>query len=750
MLFQDQEGLQIQKGFQRLEAFSVEGQFENGLSLLTQAGKLRLESYAPGIMRMRLGPEPATDYGLLVAEPNPQPFSIEQTLTGFQLQAGEFRLELLNGPLRMRLWRNEGLLLESATDGTITGELRLAPFAQGNQEWQLTFALDSSEAIYGLGEKFTALNRRGQLISSWNIDATTVNSELSYKNLPFAWSPQGWGFFVHTPAKVTHGVGYPQWSHRSYVLKVHDPSLDLFFIIGDSPAEILEKYTHLTGRAPCVPRWSYGAWIAHAYYRTAEETLEVVRALRTRQIPCDVILLDGRAWHKMETRFDFKWDLDRYPDPGAFLEELCANNMRLCLWEYPYISARNPLFNELAAKGYLLKTPEGAPYIHRWFPDPFDSVWPHLMPSGIIDFTNPEAYAWFRDQHQQLFQMGVAVMKPDYGEAIPDNVVAYNGDHGRRLHNVYAVLYNRCSFEASAAFRNGEPGLVWGRAGWIGSQRYPIQWGGDPQCDWEGLAASIRGGLSWGMSGGAYYTHDIGGFAIGTPAPELYIRWMQAGVMTSHTRFHGIGPREPWVYGGEAEQIVKDWLAWRYRLIPYLEACALDANQTGMPFMRAMPLAYHDQPLSWNFDNQYMLGNALFVAPVLVPGGKVQFYLPSGSWFDISAIQTALGEEIPGGQLINRSMPLDQIPIYGRAGTMLPLGPTAQHTSELPPSPGLTELWVFDLPVQDLILPGLAIRVRRSDNAAEVSGVPEEVSIRTFGQITASRRGDILEIKRNG
>jgi alpha-D-xyloside xylohydrolase len=529
--------------------------------------------------------------------------------------------------------------------------------------------------------------------------------------------------FTHTPSKVTHGVGYPQWSHRSYILQVFDTELDLFLIAADNPAQMIERYTHLTGRTALPPRWSYGMWMSRAYYQTAEIALEVAEKLRQHKIPCDVLLLDGRAWHTMEDRFDFQWDRSRYPDPVGFVNKLRALNIRLNLWEYSYISTRNPLFKELANKGYLLKLPSGEPYIHRWFPPPFDESWPHLMPSGIIDFTNPSAYNWYRDQHKQLFDIGVSVMKTDYGEAVPDDVVAFNGDSGKRLHNVYTHLYNRCVYEATKMYCQDEP-MVWGRAAWAGGQRYPMQWGGDPQSDWEGLAACIRGGQAWGLSGGPFYAHDIGGFAIGNPEPELYIRWAQAGMMASHTRFHGLGEREPWVYGEQAEDIICKWLAWRYQLIPYLQGCALEASQTGMPVMRSMVLSFPDDRMAWQFDQQYMLGGTLLVVPVVVPGGKVRFYLPSGKWFNIWNQSW-----IDGPGMFEWEVPLDHIPVFGREGTILPLGPAVQHTDELKVGLDLEQVWVFGSPRSGIQLPGLSISV---SSDGKISNMPTDVKIRFF------------------
>ena len=721
-MFLNRSSLTEQDGYTRLETFSHIGDIPRGAQFETQTGTLAVSYFSEGILRFRMANGNRPDYGLVVGQPHESlEVRTRDESPSYCVEAGEYALELSSSPMTFIFKKGADVIFESITDRGFFGDLSWMPFAHGDKGWLASFALRSGSPVYGLGEKFGPLNRRGQLVDSWNSDATTVNSELSYKNAPFAWSPDGWGLFINTPSRVVHGVGYPQWSHRTYILKVHDEELDLFLITGDTPAEILEKYTFLTGRSPMPPRWSFGVWMSRAYYKTADEILKVAKKLRKREIPCDTLTLDGRAWHKMETRFDFQWDEDRYPDPAGFVEKLKKKNFHLCLWEYPYLSTRNPLFNKLAAKGYFLKNSAGKTYIHKWLPYPFDAMYPHLLPSGIIDMTNPEAYNWYRDAHKPLFDIGVSVMKPDYGESIPEDVVAHNGDTGERLHNVYSLLYNQCCFEASQKYAQNEA-LVWSRAGWVGSQRYPIQWGGDPQIDWEGMAASIRGGLSWGMSGGAYYSHDIGGFAVGDPDPELYIRWAQAGAMMSHTRFHGLGVREPWHYGEQAEQIVKDWLSFRYRLIPYFQACALEAQQTGLPFMRSMVLAFPEDRLAWSFEEQYMLGPSLLIVPVVQPGGGTRYYLPSGSWFNLWS-----GERIEGPAVFEKQIPLDFIPVFGRAGTLVPLGPAVQHTGELDPDIDLEEIWVFGKPRDSIELPGYSIDV---DTSGEFAGFPVDVTVK--------------------
>ncbi len=655
----------------------------------TELGPLEIEAYAEGVFRLRFGGVGGSDYGLLRPPPQSLPITAEEEEGAVRLTAGDMTLEFGQDPVHFALSRRGRQVLRSASDGHFVRRFRLPPFARSAKGWLAALDLRSGEPVYGLGEKWGPLNRRGQLVVSRNEDALGVNAEISYKNAPFAWSPEGWGVLVHTPAVVTHGVGHAQWSHRSYVIEVEDEVMDLFLIAADTPAAILERFRVLAGPAPKVPRWSLGVWISRAYYKTAEEAMEVARTLREKRIPSDVFTLDGRAWLVVDTRFGFEWDASRYPDPKAFTDAVKAMGFRICAWEYPLVSVKNPLFDELSAKGWLLKDAAGETYRYQWDMSPFGKVLTPLPESGIVDFTHPDAAAWFAASHSKLFDSGLDVMKTDFGEQVPDDAVAHNGDDGRRLHNVYPLLYNRCVYGATRE-RFGDDAMVWGRSGWLGSHACPMQWGGDPQADWEGLAASIRGGLSWGMSGVPYYAHDIGGFYAGPPDPELYVRWIQAGVLCSHTRIHGIGPREPWFFGAEAEAIARRWLEFRYRLLPYLEVAVAEAAATGLPMMRAMPLAFPHDRAAWAFDGQYMLGSDLLVAPVLRPGGRVAVYLPRGRWHDFET-----REEFEGGRVHDLTLPLDRTALFVRDGARIPLGPVVQHTGELTGRDAIEEVRAF-------------------------------------------------------
>ena len=683
----------------------------SGASFATSTGDvLEVAAYSDGAFRLRLGPNTRPDYGILVGRA--QACTVTQPEPGqWSFANGDATLELSASPLAFRLLWKGACVLSSITDQHFRGFTRLPAIGRGHKGglWTAALALTSGEAVYGLGEKFGPLDKRGQLIHSQVEDALGVNTGLTYKNTPFAWSPGtghgSWGLFVHTPGMVTHGVGHPDWSHRSYAMVVDDEALDLFLFAADAPAGIVRAYTGLTGRAPAVPRWSLGLWVSRAYYKTPEEAAEVARTLRERRIPCDVLTLDGRAAWDVQTRFNFEWDPARFPDPKGVLDAIHAQDLRVCVWEYPYVSIHAPLFVELAQRGYLLKTREGDPYIFGWDTasgtSPFGNVLTTLPESGIVDFTNPDAYAWWRDAHQTLFADGVDVIKSDFGEQVPDDAVAHNGDWGRRLHNVYPLLYNKCVFEATRKFQSPDAGppIVWSRAGWAGSQRYPIGWGGDPQSDWEGLAASLRGGLSHGMSGNPYHSSDVGGFyGAEQPTAELYVRWLQASVFSSHIRVHGIGEREPWAFGAQAEAICRKWLAFRYRLIPYLESVIATATETGLPANRAMPLAFPDNALLRGYETQFMCGDALLVAPIVREGGLVEIALPPGQWYDLNTRSLHAGR-----QVLRYQARLEQFPVFARAGYALPLGRAVQHTGEIDAERPLELLWVFGKPAVELV-----------------------------------------------
>lgn len=620
--------------------------------------------------RIRLGGDRPIDYGLLQSQLRGDLATFSKDDDAIIIESATHRLIIDPETLAIELQKNGAVKVRSARDGHFVRKYRLAPISRSSKGWVVHFDLESGEAIYGLGEKWSGLNKRGQYIHSYNYDALGVNAEASYKNAPFAWSPKGWGAFVNTPAPVQHGVGFSPWSQRAYGVYVEDDYLDLFLFTGDSGAEIIRDYTGLTGRAPCPPDWSLGLIMSKAYYQDEDELLSTALEIRRRNLPCDTITLDGRAWLETKTRFSFEWDKTRYPNPKETLQKLHDLNFKVCIWEYPLISTANPRFEEWSQNEWLLKdAATGQTHIYEWEAEPFGEVLTPLPDSGILDFTHPDAYAFWRDAHKQLFDVGVDMIKADFGEQISDDVVAHNGETGRALHNVYAFLYNKCVYEAAEKYSKNGP-FLFSRSSWTGCQRFPAQWGGDPQADWEGFAASLRGGLSWGLTGAPFYATDIGGFYGDQRDPKLYVRWLQASIFSAHLRMHGIGSREPWTYGPVAEAAARKAIELRYRLMPYIKKTVIDAGQSGLPVQRAMVLACPEEPESWRMEEQFFFGDDLLVAPCIREDDQVSVYLPEGEWRRFPD-----KEVFEGGRIHALKLELDEMAVFVRKGVKIPMGP---------------------------------------------------------------------------
>lgn len=734
--------LQTLQGVSKLALQEVK---DDRVLFTTDSGTLEVSFWAEDIVRLRLGDAEVNMYPIIAGTPSAR--TVSHTTSGrmhivscgkgeFIIDPGEPETDTPGVPISCTFKYNRKEVIQPSPDGHFVRRFRIPPFARTESGWFFSIALQPNAPIYGFGEKYGTLNKRGQKLVSWAEDALGVNAEICYKNAPFCWTPtgthssdgnQGYGVFIHTAARVTHGAAYPQWSNWSYAALVEDDVLDVFFIAGDKPADVIRGYTNITGRTKEVPLWSLGNWISRAYYQTFEEAEEIARTIRDRRIPCDVFTLDGRAWQDTETRFYFDWDSSRYPEPEKFIDIMHELNMKLCVWEYPICSVDHPLFAEFDEKGWFLKDSDGKTYQYEFDLSPFGKVLTPLPKSGLFDFTHPDAARWWYSKHRELHELGVDVFKVDFGEQVPEDAYASNGDSGIKCHNAIPLLYNQTCYQASED-HYGE-GFVWARCGWAGSQRFPMQWGGDPQASWNGLAGSILGGLSWGFTGVPFYSHDIGGFYGGPPDPELYVRWVQAGVLGPFCRIHGIGPREPWYFGDEAEEITREWLALRYRLLPYLQRQVKESTLSGMPVMRGMALAFPDEKRTWGFELQYMLGDHLLVAPVLQPGGWATVCLPEGSWYDFFT-----GERLVGDQVLEIQSPLHRIPVFVREGAALAEGPAVRHTGELNEENRIEKVRVFGVPHQQALVHETAVSLKyESDKVLITSRFPIKCEI--FGAL---------------
>ena len=556
-----------------------------------------------------------------------------------------------------------------------------------------SFHIAPDEHLFGLGEKFTPLDKKGQKIISWTQDAFGSTSERSHKNIPFLWSTKGYGLFLDSSSRITWDMGTT--SCQSGTIIAEDESFDAYILYGPAPAEILRQYADLTGHAPVPPRWTFGLWVSSGgTYRDRKSVEELAGGLSTHEIPADVVHIDP-WWMKWRHYCDFRWNEEAFPRPAEFIGELHRRGLKVCLWEHPYVSVESDLFRTGTANGYFVKGRGGTPYVIDYglslAPRPDGNVreaapensWNARV--AIIDLTSPAACAWFKDLHRPLLRMGVDVFKTDFGEDIPEDALFANGATGRTMHNLYPFLYNRAVFEVTEEEHGA--GVVWSRSGTAGNQRYPVCWSGDPAADFDSLACTIRGGLSAGMSGIPFWSNDIGGYR-GIPSEELFIRWAQFGLLCSHSRMHGDSPREPWRFGPRALGIVREFINLRYRLLPYIYSTAFEAAATGIPLLRALPIAFPDDPNVVDKDLEFMIGPWILAAPVCDRTERRNAYIPGGTWFNYWN-----GSRIEGPQTLRPDVPLERIPLFVREGAIIPLGPRAKRVYEGPLAPLVLDVY---------------------------------------------------------
>lgn len=517
--------------------------------------------------------------------------------------------------------------------------------------------LSVGECVYGLGEYFTSFVKNGQVVDIWNRDGGT-SSEQAYKNIPFYLTNHGYGVFVNHPELVSFEVASERVSKVQF--SVPGESLDYYIINGPSLKKVLERYTTLTGKPALPPAWSFGLWLTTSFTTNYdEETVSsFIDGMVERDIPLEVFHFDC-FWMKEYHWCDFKWDNRVFPDPTGMLQRLKEKGLKICVWINPYIAQRSYLFTEGMERGYLLKKPNG----DVW-------QWDKWQPGqAVVDFTNPAAREWYQDKLAELLDMGVDCFKTDFGERIPTDVEYYDGSDPLKMHNYYSYLYNKTVYELLQRKRGEKEAVLFARSGSVGSQKFPVHWGGDCDSNYESMAESLRGGLSLCMSGFAYWSHDIGGFESTAPA-DIYKRWVAFGLLSSHSRLHGSNSyRVPWLYDEEAVDVVRFFTKLKCSLMPYIFKNAYYAAQTGIPVMRSMVLEFQDDPACDYLERQYMLGDSLLVAPVFNEEGNVSYYLPEGKWTNFLS-----GEVVVGGRWVKERHNYYSLPLMVRPNSIIAVG----------------------------------------------------------------------------
>lgn len=535
-----------------------------------------------------------------------------------------------------------------------------------------TFSIKAKadECFYGTGERFTKMDLSGKTMQLSNLDGQGVNNRRTYKSIPFYLSSENYGLFLHTTSFGKFSLA--DHSTRSAQVLVEEPVVDFFLIGGDSPEEILFGYRQLTGFPSMPPLWSFGTWMSRMTYFSADEVNEICDRMRAEDYPCDVIHLDT-GWFETDWLCEWKFNDERFPNPEKFIGNLKDRGYRVSLWQLPYISYNAIQYKEADENEYISKSERKISGSSNFSVQDF---------AGTIDFTYDKATEWYKELLRNLLKMGVVCIKTDFGEDIHLDA-EYRNMAPEKLHNLYPLLYQKAAYEVTKEITGD--GIVWARAGWAGCQRYPLHWGGDSACSWDGMAGSLKGGLQLGLSGFGFWSHDVPGFH-GVPnfmnsvvPDDLYVRWTQFGVFTSHLRYHGTSKREPWHYPAISDIIRKYWKL-RYQLIPYILQQSEITTRTGMPVLRAMILHYPNDRTCRQIDDQYFFGENMLVAPVMNSENKRDIYLPEGTWVHFFSREVFEGER----WLKNVEVPLDEIPVFVKHGAIIPLYPeNVQCTDEM-------------------------------------------------------------------
>lgn len=590
-------------------------------------------------------------------------------------------LEIQKYPFRLILRDSKGKILTQTRHiiDNDSSQVKLLPFSfikrgsDNSRSINPVFLLSPGERIYGCGESFTSLNKVGQKINLSVVDPQGPEGANMYKPVPFYFSNRGYGFFMHTSAPSTVDFG------ASYIgaqrLFMADETMDFFVFFGE-PKEILDEYTQVTGKSPMLPLWTFGTWMSRISYFSQKEGMEVAHQLRANKIPSDVIHFDT-GWFGVDWQCDYEFAKDRFKDPVGMLKSLKKDGFHTCLWQLPYFTPKNRYFRELVDGGMAVRNGNGTLNYE----------------DAVLDLSNPKTVNWYQDKIGRLINQGVSAIKCDFGEAAPYDGLYASGKTGLYEHNLYPLRYNKALYEAVKDHSAEHEGVIWARSAWAGSQRYPLHWGGDAatnEIGSVGMIGDLRGGLSFGLSGFSFWSHDLGGFVSKSPE-DLYRRWLPFGFLSSHTRAHGAPPTEPWLISKDFTDAFRANAEMKYRLMPYVYAQAKDCSERGLPMVRALFVEFPQDAGAWLVEDEYMYGSQILVAPLLESGTERTVYLPKGKWIDYQTDKVYEG----GFQTIvvptqvadvqaqgNVSLPLPCV-ILVRDGSLIPQVPVAQSTDRI-------------------------------------------------------------------
>jgi alpha-glucosidase len=579
-----------------------------------------------------------------------------------------------------------------ASDGVISVDVR-TPTKVLIENWKIyaccrtsRLILNANEHIYGFGDKRSLLDHRGQRVQMLDRDAFASETNKSYKSVPFFMSTAGYGLFFHNFYIATFDLGI--FTKHPMEIQALGGDMDFYGFVGDLK-QVLSQYTELTGRPAMLPRWAFGYQQGKASYK-GRDAFDVAAEMRRRKLPLDAIYYDD--WIEEATHKDF-------------IDSLWSQyHVRLTLGFGMPLFGRfgktddSALLSDLASRGFLMVDQKNHPAIG---PDQYVDTGDGSSSVGYVDFFSAKAVDYlFATKWEPALANGVILGMVDFGEM--DNI-AYLGQRFwpsigmsvAKTRNLFGLVYP-LAVVGGVMQRTGGRSAGMVRPGFAGTQRLGWTTTGDSLPSYQNWRAHMRGMLSLTLSGFSNVGQDIGGWDHKGP-DVLYARWFAAGTFFPFMWSHGQGGHEPYAHGTAVENAAREFLNLRYRLVPYLYSLHELAHRTGLPVLRAFALQESEDPSAYRIDDQFFLGDDLVVAPIFDDEGDRKVYLPKGLWYDFFDELPAIG----GGREVERkSVPFDRIPVYARAGAIIPLGPAMQYTAEKPVDP--VSVYVYSFAKDDL------------------------------------------------
>ena len=539
-------------------------------------------------------------------------------------------------------------------------------------EWQ--FRVSDSSSYYGLGEHFNTLDHARETVRNLSQDNPGPKGGSTYKPVPFYMSLKGYGVWVDTTAEAVFDMNSS--SRDDVIVRWTAERLRVVVIAGPELPVILDRFTAASGRQQLPPYWAMAPWVSRDYHKTEAEVQGDVDRTRSLGLPASVLMIDS-PWATNYNSYEF--NPKQFDDAAGMVKHIHEGGFKLVLWHTPWIDSAtdvpkeegfadkiptdaSPNYKEAAERGYFVRQADGTPYVGHWWKGT----------GSMIDFTNPDAKAWWQDQVRQAIAMGADGFKDDDAEGnFVGDVRFFDKTDPRLMRNKYAVLYNQAMEELIQKDLKGD-GVLWQRSATTGNTNLPMLWGGDNEASFSpenGLPTAVTAGLGAGLSGMALWSADLGGYIKhGHAADEaqVFMRWTEYAAFSPVMEVISTENMEPWDYGDAALANYKRYATLNMSLFPYRYAAAEEAARDGMPLMRALVLNYQDDEQAREAKDEYLFGPDLLVAPVTNAAMSRPVYLPVGEW-----VNYWTGSMVTGGKMLNVDVPMDAIPVYARAGAVI-------------------------------------------------------------------------------